>query len=376
MTIPDELHQLREQLDTLDTEIVNMVEKRMALVEEVIDVKRTHNIPLVDTQREKKMIETHASHVHHPVLKETVGSLVRTIIDISKIAQQIHIKKPFPFTRVGIIGLGIIGGSIAKAIKMRYPNTTIATIQRDSDDHKRAMDNAILDIEYESPTTLMNNVEIVVLASPIKTIIPIAQLYNDCAKDINHHVIVIDVASVKKPIADTFKSFHSEKISFIPTHPMAGSDEQGFDGAKGVMFLQRPWVICPPQDVCHDHVEKVAGFITALGSNVVTLTAEEHDQYSATASHLIRFVAILLFAYIHDVRQETMSIAGSGFEKTTRLVSSNPLMNAQIYEENQEYIKKELKAFIEYVQKHPIPETKTEEYFATYKSARDSFLRK
>lgn len=356
-----DLNELRKQIDSIDKAILELLEKRMKVTDDVGAYKRAHNQSFLQPQRELDHSAELKMLTKHPVLKEDIPGIFQNIYDTAKKSMNIHSSAELPYKNIAILGLGVIGGSIAKSLKAINSDVRIITLSRESDDIRLAAEEKILDEEYASLEELMKTADLIVIASPIDTVLELAQ---KIAKiPLNKKVTVIDVASVKEQISEVFEASTSEMIEFLPTHPMAGSEKMGFAGARLGLFMDRPWVITPHKKNTESTIGSLTKLITLLGSKPVILDPATHDLYVSVVSHLIFVMSTYLFAFVKDTSSETLTVAGTGFETTTRLAHGNPKMHEQIVAHNYKNIHLQLKLLLEYIQTHPLTKENAGEFF-------------
>jgi prephenate dehydrogenase len=154
---------------------------------------------------------------------------------------------------------------------------------------------------------------------------------------------------------------------------MAGSEKMGFTNSQGMLFVGKPWVITPHKNNPAATLQKIEEFITYLGSNVVTLTAEEHDEYAASVSHMVFLLSTYLFAFLYAKHKEALSVAGSGFDSLTRLASGSPSMHTEIISQNYDNITISMVAFMEFIKEHNLANDSLLSFFQNTKSHRDTF---
>jgi prephenate dehydrogenase/chorismate mutase len=366
------LPELREQLDVIDTQILQLLEQRFRITDEVAVVKNRENAPLTDQVREDQLIARLKQKATHPALKEYIEDIYRQIMELNKKARLFNKTETIPISRIGIIGLGMIGGSIVKALKSKGSAVTIATLHRDSDDHAYGREHGYIDTEYSSLPDLAEQSDLLILATPINVTLQLAEELS--ALSLNHRLIVMDVASVKAEIARQFETLQNSSIDFVATHPMAGSEQTGFANAKAMMFVQKPWVITRHSYNSDTAIETVESCIRYMGSLVEHTSPEEHDKLIASVSHLVFIAATALFAFCNDRHPEALKLAGSGFESTTRLASGSADMHAQIVYHNQTNIASMYQEFITFLQQISITDMTNQEYFGTYKQSRDRYI--
>jgi prephenate dehydrogenase len=279
-----------------------------------------------------------------------------------------------PFKKVGILGCGAIGGSIIKALKTKNKNILIFTLKRKGDkDINLAFSKNYIDKIYDNLGDLLNNVEILILATPIKTILNLAKEIKN--QKINNNLIIIDVGSIKENIVLNFKKLTNQKIEFLGTHPMAGSDKIGFLGSTPDLFINYPWIITPHKKNKKETIKKVVELVRYLGSKPIILTSKDHDKLAAISSHLVFVLSALIFDFVNK-NKKALKLAGTGFQIITELASKNPEMHSQIYNYNYKNIKKAFSLFLKFATKN-FPNLKNSlEFFVKNKKNRDAYLKK
>jgi prephenate dehydrogenase/chorismate mutase len=339
------LNSLRDQIDIIDEKIIELLNKRMETAESIIKVKTNNNFGVCDPSREKQVIDKVKSKSKHIILRENIEFIYQLMIDITRKVQYFEMNLSFPFSKVGIIGFGLMGSSIAKALKEKNESIKISTINHKM--NKKAIDGTVIDNEYDSILELMENTEIIILAVPISSIIPIAEEIANLKDSIDHKLLVMDIASVKKDIVDNFEKNTSEKIEFFSTHPMAGSEKTGFENSKVSLFLGCPWLLV---DHCKN-ADKTKGLmkdiIMFFGSKPIFMDAKTHDNKTALISHIPGIISSALWDLVMNIDPQSLEIAGPGFSSVTRLAHDNPNLQYEMSKHNKENINKYLLKFIE-----------------------------
>lgn len=367
----DQLDELRQQLDALDTKLVSLLDQRFLITDQVAAYKNSHGIALTDTGRELAIIDRLQQLAKHPALSTLLPDLYNSIIGCNKQYRAFMRHTGFPFRSVGIIGLGLIGGSIAKALHTKSPGIRIHTLSRPGSTRK-PVDYIT---EHETMESLTRTCECIFICTPIEEIIPTASNIQLSYKG-TKPLLVMDVASVKEPIAAAFEKMTTETIRFVATHPMAGSEASGFEASKMMLFVHMPWIITAHGKNTEHDIEPILQIVTYMGSTVVRTDATEHDRRVASVSHLIFLLSTYVYAFIHDTHREALQLAGSGFLSVTRLASASAVMHDQIARNNTTNIAEALKGFMEYVRTHPINLRDSLTFFNMYKQNRDALLKK
>jgi prephenate dehydrogenase len=341
----NEIKNLRQQLDALDFEICSLLSQRMNVVDAIGDIKRDRQLNLKDQRREEMVLKHVEAVVQHPVLKESIANIYKVIMDESKIAQRFLRCSSFPFSKIGVIGLGLIGGSICKAIKVKKASATIGTLASASPDNILAFQERWVDKEYASLKELMLNCELLILAAPLSAILPLAEEIGS-QRDGIEKLVVIDVGSVKKEIVHAFESLSDEHLEFVGTHPMSGKETSGFANSQATLFVSHPWVIVPHLRNNPGTISAIIDFIQFLGAEPMGLDASKHDRRAALISHLPGMLSQAFLDFASSKDEEALQMAGPGFKSFTRLAHSNPEMRKQINESNKNEIQHYLREWI------------------------------
>jgi prephenate dehydrogenase len=221
-----------------------------------------------------------------------------------------------PFTRIAIVGFGLIGGSIALAARRRWPTTRIDAIDR-ADVVASALRSATAD-EGGDDLSLCSDADLVVLAAPVQTNV---RILCDLSTQLSRPTIVTDVGSTKRQIAETAR-YLPPHLQFVGGHPLAGASTGGLTAARADLFTEHPWILTPASDQ-HLAVAPLSRFITGLGAHVHLMTPEAHDDTVAYLSHLPQIVASALMHLVGEkAGEDGLALAGRGLRDTTRLASS------------------------------------------------------
>lgn len=231
------------------------------------------------------------------------------------------------FQKVGIIGLGLIGGSIAKALKRE--GYYVATVKSKSPDVAKAKNT--IDRVFPTLDALVQEVDLLILATPLSTILPIARQIKA-----DHPLLVIDVGSVKGPIVKEFAKLTKGKVEFLSTHPMAGTEKSGFAAADPDLFKGAKWILVPHKK----NKAKIEPWIQLFGATPIIMSAEEHDRKTALISHLPALISMALLDFVQEMDPESLEIAGPGFRSMTRLALGNHQLMDEIYAFNKKNLNK------------------------------------
>jgi len=242
------------------------------------------------------------------------------------------------YQKVGVIGLGLIGGSIAKVLKEK--GYYVATVKSKSPDIAKAKN--ILDKVFSDLESLVKEVDLIIIATPLTAILPLARKIKS-----NRPLLVIDVGSVKGAIVEEFAKLTKGPVEFLSTHPMAGSEKSGFDASDPNLFKGAPWIIVPHKK----NKTKLASWIQLFGAKPIVMTAEEHDRKTALISHLPALISKALLEFVQEKDAESLKIAGPGFRSMTRLANGNKQLTDEIEAFNQKNLAPLWKEWIHFLKR-------------------------
>ena len=221
-----------------------------------------------------------------------------------------------PFGSLAIAGLGLIGGSIARAAREQWPSCRITGID-DPAVVRRALAAGVLDAGPVAFSQL-EAVELIVLAAPVFQNI---ELLKELGSAVRFPVVVTDVGGTKRAIVEAARALPAH-LAFVGGHPLGGSERTGFDAARADLFKGRPWILTPEQKGSWDPVMRLSKFVAGLGSTVVVQDPALHDRVMALVSHLPQLTASALMDVVGRAPDTPLSLAGQGLVDTTRLASS------------------------------------------------------
>ena len=250
-------------------------------------------------------------------------------------------------TTIGFIGLGLIGGSMAKAVKKKYKdNVTIIAYNRNKESLTAAYSDGVIDIICETIDSTFSSCNMIVLCAPVATNI---EKLTQLKQYINPNCLITDVGSVKTDIHLAVNELGLAD-QFIGGHPMTGSEKTGYQNSGERLFENAYYVMTPTQFVSKEKVSWYHSFILDLGALPLQLTYEEHDFVTAAISHLPHIIASSLVNLVshEDKKHSTMSIiAAGGFKDITRIASSSTEMWQQICLANKDNISSLLMHYID-----------------------------
>ena len=245
------------------------------------------------------------------------------------------------FERIGIVGLGLIGGSIALAARARWPRGLVIAVDR-KDVLEQAMLRHAVDVAADD-LSILAGADLVILAAPV---LENVRLLAELPRHLAGPAIVTDVSSTKAAIVEAAHVLPAG-LRFVGGHPMAGAAVGGFGHARPDLFQNRPWLLTPDATVPPEVVQQLSAFAEGLGSAVSTLTPSEHDRLLAALSHLPQLTVSALMAVVGaEAGEAGLALAGRGLVDTTRLASSPADVWRDIASTNAEQLGRVLDALI------------------------------
>ena len=245
--------------------------------------------------------------------------------------------------KVGIVGLGLIGGSIALKLKDLFDNLTIYGYDIDHDSISYSIKNNIIDAKFDEH--LLNELDYIFLAIPVESIKNQLQNYLD---KILEKTLIIDLGSTKFQICNSVKD-HENRKNYLAAHPIAGTEFSGPGSAKKDLFKNKVMILCDTEKTDSILLLNAKKIIESFGMIIKIMNSKEHDRHIAYVSHLSHISSFMLGKTVMDKEDDEQAIynmAGSGFESTVRLAKSSPEMWSSIFVENKKNIIESLDEYI------------------------------
>ncbi|WP_164157405.1 prephenate/arogenate dehydrogenase family protein [Sandarakinorhabdus rubra] len=252
-----------------------------------------------------------------------------------------------PFARIAIIGMGLIGSSLARAIRETMPTVRISVSDADAQVRERVRDLGIADDVADGAGAAVVDADLVILAVPVGAMAAVAA---EIAPELAPDTVVSDVGSVKESVArvlgDALPGVH-----VIPAHPVAGTEKSGPDAGFASLFKGRWCIITPPPRADAVMVERLSEFWRRLGARVDLMDAPHHDRVLAVTSHLPHLIAYSIVGTASDLEEVTKSevikYSAGGFRDFTRIAASDPVMWRDVFLNNREAVLELLGRFTE-----------------------------
>jgi cyclohexadieny/prephenate dehydrogenase len=252
------------------------------------------------------------------------------------------------FPRLALIGIGLVGGSIALAAQRGKLVGHVAVASRTSETLTRAKALGLGDSFHADPADAVRDADLVILCTPVGVVGAVTKAIAPALKP---GAIVSDVGSVKASVVAQMKPHIPKGVHFVPAHPVAGTEYSGPDAAFAELFDNRWCILTPPSGTDPAAIETLAAFWRGLGANVETMSAEHHDLVLAITSHVPHLIAYNIVGTAADLETvtegEVMKFSAGGFRDFTRIASSDPTMWRDVFLNNREAVLEMLGRFME-----------------------------
>jgi prephenate dehydrogenase len=248
------------------------------------------------------------------------------------------------FSKVAVLGPGLLGGSIALALQKRRLAGAISLYTRHPASVAALQAQNLTPWISTDPAETVRDAELVVLCVPIGAMKPLVEA---ALPGLDPFAIVTDVGSVKAPVVEQLELLLAGQARWIGSHPMAGSEQAGFGAARADLFQGATTIVTPTENTDPTALAAVEKFWQSLGSQTLSLSPSVHDQMVAKVSHLPHLVAAAL---VHTTCAESLKLAGPGFRDTTRIAAGPADMWQEILMTNQTAIITALDHLIETLQ--------------------------
>jgi prephenate dehydrogenase len=276
--------------------------------------------------------------------------------------------------KLAIIGVGLIGGSFALALKQARKVSKVVGVGRNAANLKVAIERGIVDSTAPDAATAARDADLVMVAAPVGQY---AQVFASLA---NSKALITDAGSTKRDVVAAARTALGSSIArFVPGHPIAGAEKSGAAAASAELFRGRRVVLTPLAENSKDAVSTVETAWVSCGARVSRMDADEHDAVLAAVSHLPHLLA---FALVHDVARrdnsaQLFSFAAGGFRDFTRIASSHPEMWRDICVANRDRLLDEVKRFstkLDEIKNLLDKPAELEKLFAQARAARDAWI--
>lgn len=246
---------------------------------------------------------------------------------------------------ISIVGLGLMGGSLAKAIKRSHPTIKINAYDYKEDSLIQAKKDGTIDAYTLQVDQLIGDGDLIILCLPVERNLEIIQSLTPYLKE---DCIISDVSSTKSHLNEYIKDA-GLNCTFIGGHPMAGSEKTGYEASKAHLFENAYYILCPYDDTPDEKVTELSLLVESIGAIPLAMDAKEHDYVTSIISHLPHLLASTLVYHMSTLAKKQpllKDLAAGGFKDITRIASANPDMWLSIFKTNREQIHDQLEAFI------------------------------
>ncbi|MES2986759.1 MAG: prephenate/arogenate dehydrogenase family protein [Pseudomonadota bacterium] len=252
-----------------------------------------------------------------------------------------------PFSRVTIIGLGLIGSSIARAVKQHMPTVQVTGHDADPETRAIAVRIGLCDDVADTPGASVIDADLVILCVPVGAM---GEAAAAIAADLPADAIISDVGSCKESVIEAVRAALPDAV-FVPAHPVAGTEKSGPEAGFATLFRGRWCILTPPEGTDALAVERVGEFWKRLGADVEMMEPVHHDRVLAITSHLPHLIAYTIVGTASDLEEVTASevikYSAGGFRDFTRIAASDPTMWRDVFLANREGVLEMLQRFSE-----------------------------
>jgi len=279
--------------------------------------------------------------------------------------------------KVCIIGIGLIGGSLAKAINKTQQSEIVFGFGRDKSRLEKAQKSNVIDQYSTDIGEALNGANMVIIATPVGS-------YESILKEMKPHIVegmvISDVGSTKVSVIEAVKSvFDGALDNFIPAHPIAGKEKVGFEVSDEDLFVNRKVIITPLENNNPESIKILAKMWEGVGAEVDFMTPQSHDDLLGMTSHLPHMLAFSLVNYLISQHPEASVYAAGGFKDFSRIASGDAIMWRDICLHNRDAIVAHIKAYqeslntlVEAIDSHN--KDQLESLFREAKNTRDSWI--
>lgn len=249
------------------------------------------------------------------------------------------------FNKVAILGMGLLGGSLGRALRCRGLASCVAGHARRQEIVQACLDLEATHVASTDPLPIIQEADLVILCTPVGQM---GELARRILPHLPRHAVVTDVGSTKAAIVSELEPlFAARGIPFVGSHPMAGSDQTGVAASKPDLYVNARCVVTPTERSIPSAVNGIRQLWEAVGGRVLLATPEDHDRWAARASHLPHLLATSLAHHTLDPAQPdgVRELCATGFRDTTRLANGSPEMWRDIALTNRDEIRLAIKSW-------------------------------
>ena len=251
------------------------------------------------------------------------------------------------FKKVCIIGCGLIGSSLARAIKKHNLSEKIVSSNRSDIVNKKVLELKIVDNSSSDTQKMVNDSDLIIIATPLSSYENVILKIKNSLKN---GMILTDVGSVKERVISLVEKAIPKDVSWIPSHPIAGTEESGPEAGFSELFKNRWCILTPSKKAKEKDINTLKSFWKKIGSKVDIMDAKQHDYILSITSHIPHLVAYNIVTTSINIQDEKQSAivkySAGGLRDFTRIAASNPIMWRDIFIQNKTNTSKEIEKFI------------------------------
>ena len=339
----EDLTKLRDKIDEIDQQVAVLLKERLLAAREIGDVKAKAGIAVTDNGREQAVIENVRNAVGDEQLADAICKVYASLLEQSR-----NLQKPVVnaaacagkvyFPRVLIIGVGLIGGALARQIKRRMPGTTVIGWDK-PEVLTQAIAETVIDEAAMDLATAVPKASLVILCAGPKQNL---QLLAEIAPFTKRRQIVVDVTSAKSKICKAASKL-ALKADFIGGHPFFGSHKSGLTNSAELDIDNKRFCLTPTKRSSEIGVARLSRWLTELGLKVQNIDAARHDESVAATSHLVQLLAISLGAMMSENKtdqelKDQLALSGPSLQALSRLMASPSPLWIDIVDQNSEAV--------------------------------------
>ena len=232
-----------------------------------------------------------------------------------------------PFKQITILGIGLIGASLALSCRQRKLAGTLVGFGRNAANLKKAQERGIIDSGSTDLKTAVTGSDLIVLCTPVGVLV---ERVREMIPFLQDGCIITDAGSVKGPLVEEIDALVPKTIHYVGAHPIAGGEQSGLEAAREDLLTGAKCIITPTANTQAEALERVTEFWAEMGMQTMTMDAHEHDTVFGALSHLPHVVAYALMNTVANVKTashgDILSMSGGGLKDITRIASSDPVM--------------------------------------------------
>ena len=255
--------------------------------------------------------------------------------------------EPVPFDQIAIIGLGLIGSSIARAVREAMPGVRLTGFDREPSVRKRAVEIGLVDTVSDRSDDAVADADLILFCVPVGAMEDAAR---EIADALPNKAVVSDVGSTKTAVAKALRAALPD-ATIVPAHPVAGTENSGPDAGFASLFRGRWCILTPHEGMAKAPVARLTDFWQRLGARVEIMDPRHHDMVLAVTSHLPHLIAFTIVGTASDLENvtegEVIKYSAGGFRDFTRIAASDPTMWRDVFLNNREAVLDMLQRFTE-----------------------------